>query len=101
MTSSKRLRQDAENALNDKDWTGADVVVPESNRKVSVVHSTRLPAEYSDALEAEAGRRRISPSKLMQLLVIAGLERETAGDVVTISRRKLHEAIDRFVTDAA
>lgn len=101
MTSRKSLRQEAENALNDRDWTGGEVVVPEPNRKVSVVHSTRLPAEYSDALEAEAARRGITPSKLMQLLVIAGLERETAGDVVTISRSKLHEAIDRIVTNAA
>jgi predicted ABC-type transport system involved in lysophospholipase L1 biosynthesis ATPase subunit len=101
MTSGKSLRQDAENALNDKDWTGGEVFVPEPNRKVSIVHSTRLPVEYSDALEAEAAKRGITPSKLMQLLVIAGLERETAGDVVTISRSKLHEAIDRIVTNAA
>jgi hypothetical protein len=101
MTSGKSLRQDAENALNDKDWTGGEVVMPESNRKVSIVHSTRLPVQYSDALEVEAARRGMTPSKLMQLLVIAGLERETAGDVVTISRSKLHEAIDRIVTNAA
>ena len=101
MTSRDSLRRDAENASSGKDWSGGELVVPEPNRKVTVVHSTRLPAEYSDALEAEAARRGISPSKLMQLLVIAGLERETAGDVVTISRSKLHEAIDRFVANAA
>jgi len=85
--------------MNSSDWSGGEVVVPDPNRRVSVVHSTRLPAEYSAALEAEAERRGITPSKLMQQYVIAGLERTTA-DVVTISRAKLHEAIDRIVEAA-
>jgi len=37
----------------------------------------------------------------MHMLVIAGLERETGSDVVTISRSKLHESIDSIVTNAA
>jgi hypothetical protein len=99
MSDSRSLAEQATEAMNSSDWSGGEVVVPDSNRRVSVVHSTRLPAEYSAALEAEAERRGITPSKLMQHYVIAGLERTTA-DVVTISRAKLHEAIDRIVEAA-
>lgn len=99
MSDRKGLAEQAIEATNSHDWSGGEVVVPDSNRRVSVVHSTRLPAEYSAALEAEAERRGITPSKLMQHYVIAGLERTTA-DVVMISRAKLHEAIDRIVEAA-
>src|SRR5688572_22102623 len=53
---------DIQAALNSRDWSGAEVVTERPRAKI--VHSVRLPAEWSEALEAEADRRGTTPSRL-------------------------------------
>lgn len=89
-----------ETALNSTDWSGATVETG-TERKTTSVHSTRLPAEWSAALEAEADRRRITPAKLMQELIIAGLQKAQDSPTITISVAALHQAIDAVVGRAA
>lgn len=64
-----------------------------------VTHSTRLPVEWSAALEAEAGRRGTNPSKLMADLIIAGLQDCIVDQqaTVTVSRAALHQALDQVL----
>ncbi|SNY64856.1 hypothetical protein [Paractinoplanes atraurantiacus] len=88
-------------ALESRDWSGAEVVTERPRAKI--VHSVRLPAEWSEALEAEADRRGITPSRLMQDYILAGLQQDSAAPegTVTISRAALHRAIDAALTSAA
>ncbi len=95
----KSLAGQLDATLNNTDWSDATVVVPD--KKTSIVHSTRLPAEYSEALETEAARRGISPSKLMANYVIAALETASGGDVITIPRQRLHDLLDDALGGAA
>lgn len=92
---------DIQAALDNRDWTGAEVVTDRPRAKI--VHSVRLPAEWSEALEAEADRRGTTPSRLMQDYILAGLQNDAAAPegIVTISRAALHQAIDAALTNAA
>jgi hypothetical protein len=92
---------DIQAALDSRDWTGAEVVTDRPRAKI--VHSVRLPAEWSEALEAEADRRGTTPSRLMQDYILAGLQHDAAAPegTVTITRAALHQAIDAALTNAA
>lgn len=92
---------DIQAALDNRDWSGAEVVAERPRAKI--VHSVRLPAEWSEALEAEADRRGTTPSRLMQDYILAGLKQDSAAPegTVTISRAALHQAIDAALTNAA
>ncbi|KUL25840.1 hypothetical protein [Actinoplanes awajinensis] len=92
---------DIQAALDSRDWSGAEVV--NDRPRAKIVHSVRLPAEWSEALEAEADRRGTNPSRLMQDYILAGLQRDSAAPegIVTISRAALHQALDAALTNAA
>ncbi|GAA0806975.1 hypothetical protein [Spirilliplanes yamanashiensis] len=65
-----------------------------SERRPTVVHSTRLPAEFSEELEAEAGRLGTNPSKLMQDIVVRWLTARRQSPTVTVNVADLHRALD-------
>ena len=92
---------DVRAALDNRDWSAAEVVTERPRAKV--VHSVRLPAQWSEALEAEADRRGTTPSRLMQDFIVAGLQRDAAAPegTVTISRVALHQALDAAIFNAA
>jgi len=92
---------DIQAALDNRDWSDAEIVTERARAKI--VHSVRLPAEWSEALEAEADRRGITPSRLMQDYILSGLQHADAAPegTVTISRAALHQAIDAALTNAA
>jgi hypothetical protein len=92
-------REEAERALASNDWSGA--TVERESRPVSVVHSVRLPAELSARLEAEAGRRDVTPGALIRDLIDMGLMPLGADVVVTVRLADLHRAIDTAVKHAA
>ena len=90
---------DVRAALENRDWSSAEVVAERPRAKV--VHSVRLPAQWSEALEAEAERRGTTPSRLMQDFIVAGLQRDAAPEgTVTISRVALHQALDAALFNA-
>jgi hypothetical protein len=97
--SSKNAKNLAASELERRDWSDAEVVTERG--PVSVVHSTRLPAQWSRALEAEAVSRGVNPSQLMKDLIIAGLQQADARGTVTISPSALHQAIDAVLRSAA
>jgi len=67
------MTDDAQAVLRSQDWAGAEVVYDRPS--IKVVHSVRLPAEWSEALEAEAVRQGTTPSELSRAYIIAGLTR--------------------------
>ncbi|UWP79157.1 hypothetical protein [Dactylosporangium fulvum] len=71
MATSRRDREQA--AATPTDWAAAEVVT--RPRRATVVHSTRVPADLSEALEAEAVRRGVTPSALIAEFVAEGLRR--------------------------
>lgn len=81
----------------DRDWSDAIVETEPSNAKV--VHSTRIRPELSEALEAEAARRKMTPSALIATLVEEGLSPQQ--ETVTVRLVDLHRAIDAAVRLAA
>lgn len=86
-------------ALADQNWSEAEV--DSEPRRVSVVHSARIPAELSALLEAEAERRGITPSKLIAELVAEGLDARRASGLVTVRVADLHRAIDSVIRTSA
>lgn len=94
-------KSDVQAALDSRDWSDAEVVTDRPRAKI--VHSVRLPAEWSEALEAEADRRETTPSRLMQDYILAGLRQDSAAPegIVMISRAALHQALDAALTNAA
>ena len=74
--------------------TGSAVIERPAARRPTVVHSTRLPAEYSEELEAEASRLGTNPSKLMQDIVIRWLAARRRAPTVTVNVADLHRALD-------
>ncbi|MDQ0365197.1 hypothetical protein [Catenuloplanes indicus] len=92
---------DIQAALDNHDWSDAEVASERPRAKI--VHSVRLPAEWSEALEAEADRRGTTPSRLMQDFILTGLQQSSAapeGTVVT-TRAALHRALDAALSNAA
>jgi predicted DNA-binding ribbon-helix-helix protein len=81
----------------DRDWS--DVIVEQEPSKAKVVHSARIRAEVSEVLEAEAARRKMTPSALIAELVEAGLAPQQ--ETVTVRLVDLHRAIDAAVRLAA
>lgn len=92
-------REDALRALNESDWSSAEV--EREPRAVSIVHSVRLPAELSGRVEAEAQRRRVTPSAVIRELIEVGLAAVGDDTTVTVRVSDLHRAIDRMVQRAA
>ncbi|MEV0733410.1 hypothetical protein [Polymorphospora sp. NPDC050346] len=87
-------------ALDSRDWSGAEVETNES--RGSVVHSTRMSRDLTERLFAEAERRGIRPSVLVREYVEAGLAAAAGSETVTIRLDVLHRAIDTAVKrDAA
>ena len=93
-------RDDALQALEDRDWSGAQV--EQEPRPASVVHGVRLSPEKSDRLVAEATRRGITPSALLREIVDKALDDERAeDDLVVLRRADLLRAIDTIAQRAA
>lgn len=80
-------------ALENRDWSDAEPV-EDRPRKASFVHSTRLSAELTDRLFAEAKRRGTTPSEVIRDLVEAGLAE--ADQSATVRLADVHRAIDRL-----
>lgn len=97
--SIKDVNDLALSELERHDWSDAEVITERS--PVTVVHSTRLPAHWSQALEAEASNRGVNPSQLMKDLIISGLQEVNDQGTVTISRAALHQALDAILHKAA
>jgi hypothetical protein len=76
------------------DLTGAGIVDRPAARRPTVVHSTRLPAEYSEELEAEASRLGTNPSKLMQDILVRWLTARRQSPTVVVNVADLHRALD-------
>lgn len=79
------------------DWTAAAVVA--KPRKATVVHSTRVPADLSEELEAEAARRGITPSALIADLVAEGLRKPQPDVLVPLA--DVRRVIDSLAARAA
>ena len=62
---------DASAALNDRDWSSAEVI--ESPRTPTVVQSVRMSRELTERVFMEAQRRGVTPSDVIRDLVEAGL----------------------------
>lgn len=93
-------RKDAERAANQPvDWEGG--TVERKRRPVMMTYSTKLPPEVAEPLEAEAGRRGITPSALIRELLEAAVGRLADDPIVTARRSDLVAAIDRVVRPAA
>jgi hypothetical protein len=95
------INSDVQAALDNRDWAGAEVGTDRPRPKI--VHSVRLPAEWSEALEAAADRRGTTLARLMQDYILAGLQSDSAAPegTVTVSRAALHQAIDGALANAA
>jgi len=92
-------REDALRALNEADWSSAEV--ERAPRPVSVVHSVRLPAELSERVEAEAQRRGVTPSAVIRELIEVGLSTVSDDATVTVRVSDLRRAIDTIIQRAA
>jgi predicted DNA-binding protein len=92
-------RDEAMQALENTDWSGA--TVERERRPVSVIHSVRFPTELSERLEAEATRRGLTPSALIRDLVDAALTGTPDEATVTVRVADLHRAIDSALRRAA
>jgi len=64
---------DATAALNDRDWSSAEVI--ESPRTPTVVQSVRMPRELTERLFVEAQRRGVTPSRSSAILSRPGYTR--------------------------
>lgn len=88
--------------------TGADtaVIIDEPRRLGRAVFSTRLDADTSHALLAEADRTRIPPSTLLGVLAAEALaaraaQPATPAGMAMVNVADLHRAIDAAVRQAA
>lgn len=81
----------------DRDWS--DALVETDPPEPKVVHSARIPARLSKVLEAEAERRKMTPSALIAAFVEEGLAPQA--EVVTVRLADLHRAIDAAARHAA
>ncbi|MFY1656928.1 hypothetical protein [Micromonospora sp. WMMD1274] len=67
-----RMRGEIRAALNDRDWSGANVDTTQA-ANITVVVSAPLPERVAHALFVEAEARDIEPSALIRELVEKGL----------------------------
>ncbi|WP_433315606.1 hypothetical protein [Micromonospora chersina] len=74
------------------DWSGAEVET--KPRKVTMVYSTRPPADLSRWLVEEASRRGINPSVMLRELVADGKRAAAEDKIVTVRLSDLHRAIN-------
>lgn len=92
-------REDAQQALDSTDWTGASVEYSPQTPPAMIVHSVRLPASISEWVEREADRLGVKPSVVIRNLV----ERAAVpsyGDLVLVRRDELQQGIMRAVEQA-
>jgi predicted DNA-binding protein len=89
---------EAADALEDRDWSDAELV-DDQPRRITVVHSVRMSHELSDRLLAEAHRRGATPSEVIRDLVEAGLK--VAEDSATVRLADVHRVIDMLGRTAA
>lgn len=94
--TAKRLMESGKWDAGQEGW-----VVDTSTAKV--VHSARIPPQYSQRLEAEASRRGTNPSALIAEFVISALEDIDAAkdQLVTLRRMDLHRALDEVLRKSA
>jgi predicted DNA-binding protein len=88
---------EANAALQDRDWSGAQV--DDRPRTVTVVQSVRMPRELTERLLAEAQRRGVTPSEVIRDLVEAGLN--AVDESVTVRLADVRRVIDALAKKAA
>ncbi|MFY1673682.1 hypothetical protein ACN27G_27610 [Plantactinospora sp. WMMB334] len=97
-------RDDALRALEDRDWSGAEVDTSPS-RPAMVVQSIRLPEDLARWVEDEAARQGTNPSVVIRGLVERAARPAGRTDVVTVRRTELelalHQAVERAIEPAA
>jgi hypothetical protein len=83
MSGTRGQRDEVAAALSQPvtDWL-ADADVTTAPRQVSMVVSSRMPAEWTDEIMAEVARRGLTtPSQLIKALVREGLDRAAVAEV--------------------
>jgi predicted DNA-binding protein len=88
---------DADAALEDRDWSGAHVEVRASEPQI--VQSVRMPRDLTERLFAEAARRGTTPSQVIRDLVEAGLN--DVDESATVRLADVRRAIESLATRAA
>jgi predicted DNA-binding protein len=96
-------REDALKALNDRDWSGAEV--EHNPRPAMTVQSIRLPEHLQQWLEGEANRLGTNPSAVIRGLVERAARPADVGEMVTVRadklRQKVQQAVEQVISDAA
>jgi len=88
---------DAADALESRDWTGATVV--EGPRTPSIVQSVRMTRDLTERLLAEAQRRGVTPSELIREFVEASLS--AVDESATVRLADVRRVIDALAARAA
>ncbi|GAB1646606.1 CopG family transcriptional regulator [Krasilnikovia sp. MM14-A1259] len=88
---------DAIAALEDRDWSGAQV--DNRPRAATVVQSVRFSRDLTERLLAEAERRGVTPSEVIRDLVEAGLT--TVDESATVRLADVHRVINTLAQRAA
>jgi hypothetical protein len=96
--SIKDLREQAAAALDNQDWTEADV--DHEERRVSMVFSVRLPGDLAEVLANEAAQQETNPSVVLRQLVET-LRPVDQDAVVTLRLADIHRYIDQMARRAA
>ena len=93
-------RDEVARSADDVDWSAGDVSA--TQRRTTMVYSTRLPDDLSRWLEDEAGRRDINPSAMLRELVAECKRASQEDKTVTVRLSELHRAIEQVAArDAA
>lgn len=97
MSSSKV--QEALDALESRDWSGAEAVTQPAAAQPMVTVATRLPVDLLELLTVEAGRRGINPSALLRDLAEDALR--PVPDSVTVRLVDVVRAVEMLGRHAA
>jgi len=86
MATAKQITE-AEKSLNVPFDQTSDYGVEQERRPAKIVYSTRIPAEYSERIAAEAVRCGQNPSQLIATLVVEALDarEQDANTMVSLS----------------
>lgn len=85
MSTSRGTRDEVAAAVRQPvtDWIGDAEIISPAPKQVSMVVSSRMPAEWTDEIMAEVARRGLTtPSQLIKVLVREGLDRARDGETV-------------------
>jgi hypothetical protein len=88
-------REEALQALESRDWTGANV--DDMKRQISIVHSVRVDQELSEWIAAESERRGVSPSLIIRDALTEAKAAQASDETVTLKLSDLHRAVNRLV----